>query len=487
MALTTPLSEVKDLKDKRVLVVGMARSGVAMVNFLLEAGAQVTVSDHKSRAELAPALEQIEGLPNLQFDLGGHTPKTFLAQDLIVLSPGVPPNLKIFDYARGNGVQVTGEFEFATWFIKEPVIAVTGTNGKSTTCKLIELFLKESGVPVWLGGNFGEPLVEYLRKVQRIANPVAPVEGEDPVPVEIQPKVVVAEVSSFQLEHSERFNPQNIVFTNLAENHQDRYRSMEDYVNAKRRIFANTNQATTSILNADDNAVVELARDPAVQRGRIFYFSRKPQLEPQIMTIGGAVCIGNEIRVRTGPDIETYTVKQMKMRGKHSIDNIMAATLASREHGATHDAIQKVVDTYPGMPHRLEYVRRVGGVEFFNDSKATNVHAVLRALDAFEENIIMIMGGKDTNLSYEALRDIVKRKVKTLILVGEAKERINRDIGDFSETFLIGTFEEAVLIAYQKSRIGDIVLLSPGASSYDMFDSFEERGNYFKDIVRRFR
>ena len=478
-----PFSEVKDLKDKRILVVGMARSGVSMVSFLLEAGAQVTVSDHKSRAELAPALEQIEGLPNLQFDLGGHTPKTFLAQDLIILSPGVPPNLKIFDYARGNGVQVTGEFEFATWFIKEPVIAITGTNGKSTTCKLIELFLTESGVPCWLGGNFGEPLVEYLRKLQAIEKGPT----EEKPEVDVRPKVVIAEVSSFQLEHSDRFTPQNIVFTNLAENHQDRYRSREDYVNAQRRIFANTNQATTSILNADDNAVVELARDPAVQRGRIFYFSRKPQLEPQIMTIGGAVCIKDEIRVRTGPDIETYTVKKMKMRGKHSIDNIMAATLAAREHGATHDAIQRVIDSYPGMPHRLEYVRRVGGVEFFHDSKATNVHAVLRALDAFEENIIMIMGGKDTNLSYEALRDIVKKKVKTLILVGEAKERINRDIGDFSETFLIGTFEEAVLISYQKSRIGDIVLLSPGASSYDMFDSFEERGNYFKEIVKRFR
>ena len=467
-----PLTEVKDLKDKRVLVVGLARSGVSVVRFLAESGCVVTVSDHKSKAELSPALEQIDGLGVL-YDLGGHTPKVFLQQDLIVLSPGVPPNLKIFDYARSHGVQVTGEFEFATWFIKEPIIAVTGTNGKSSTCKLTELFLKESGLKVWLGGNFGEPLIEYVKDVAK--NPEARV------------GTVVAEVSSFQLEHCDRFTPQNVVFTNLAENHQDRYRSMEDYVNAKRRIFQNTNQATTSILNADDNAVVELARDPAVQRGRIFYFSRKPQLEPQIMTIGGAVCIKDEVRVRTGPEIEYYTVKAMKMRGKHSIDNVMAATLAAREHGATHDAIQKVVDSFPGMPHRLEYVRRVGGVEFFNDSKATNVHACLRALDAFDENIILIMGGKDTNLNYEALREVVRRKVKNLILVGEAKERINRDLGDFSETFLIGTFEEAVLIAYQKSRIGDTVLLSPGASSYDMFDSFEERGNYFKDIVRRFR
>jgi UDP-N-acetylmuramoylalanine--D-glutamate ligase len=469
-----PISELKDLKDKRVLVVGLARSGVAMVHFLHENGAQVTVSDHKSKAELAPSLEQVDGL-GVQLDLGGHTPKTFLAQDFIVLSPGVPPNLKIFDYARSHGVQVTGEFEFATWFIKEPIIAVTGTNGKSTTCKLIELFLSESGVRCWLGGNFGEPMVEYLRK-QSKADPALP-----------KNQVVVAEVSSFQLEHCERFTPHNVVFTNLAENHQDRYRTMEDYVNAKRRIFQNTNQATTSILNADDNAVVELARDPAVQRGRIFYFSRKPQLEPQIMTIGGAVTIKDEVRVRTGPDIEYYSVKNMKMRGKHSIDNIMAASLAAREHGASHDGIQKVIDTFPGMAHRLEYVRRVGGVEFFNDSKATNVHAVLRALDAFDENIILIMGGKDTNLNYESLRDVVRRKVKNLILVGEAKERINRDIGDYSETFLIGTFEEAVLIAYQKSRIADVVLLSPGASSFDMFDSYEERGNYFKDIVKRFK
>jgi UDP-N-acetylmuramoylalanine--D-glutamate ligase len=462
-----PISTVQELKDKRVLVVGLARSGVSMVHFLKEAGANVTVSDHKSKAELSQALEQIDPL-GVQYDLGGHTPKVFLAQDVIILSPGVPPNLKIFDYARSNGVTVTGEFEFATWFIREPIIAVTGTNGKSTTCKLIELFLKESGLTVWLGGNFGDPLIEYVRK-------------------DLHTQVVVAEVSSFQLEHCERFNPQNVVFTNLAENHQDRYRSMEDYVNAKRRIFQNTNQATTSILNADDNAVVELARDPSVQRGRIFYFSRKPSLEPQIMTIGGAVTIKDEIRVRTGPEIEYYSVKEMKMRGKHSIDNVMAAILAAREHGAKHDAIQKVINTFTGMPHRLEYVRRVGGVEFFNDSKATNVHAVLRALDAFEENVILIAGGKDTNLSYEPLRDAVRRKVKNLILVGEAKERINRDLGDYSETFLIGTFEEAVLIAYQKSRIGDVVLLSPGCSSFDMFDSFEERGNYYKEIINRFR
>lgn len=460
--------ELNELSGKRILIVGLAKTGVSLAHFLCRHGAVVTVSDHKSKAELSGHLEKLDGLP-VTLELGGHTPKTFLNQDLIVLSPGVPPHLKIFDYARSQGVHVTGELEFCAQFIKEPIIAVTGTNGKTTTTNLIHTFLTESGVKSWIGGNIGDPLSDYLLKGDR-AN------------------VLVLEVSSFMLEHVQKFNPSNIVFMNLAENHLDRYRTMEEYVNAKRKIFLNTHQGTTSILNADDNAVVELARDPMVQRGRIFYFSRKPSLEPQIMNIGGAVTIKNQIRVRTGPvDVEFFQLENCKMKGKHSYENIMAAILAAREHGAKHEAIQRVIDNYKGMPHRLEYVRKVGGVEFYNDSKATNVHAVLRALDAFDENVILIMGGKETNLNYAPLRDKIQRKVKTLILVGEAKERINRDIGDFSETFLIGTFEEAVLIAYQKSRIGDTVLLSPGASSFDMFDSYVERGNYFKEIVNKFR
>jgi UDP-N-acetylmuramoylalanine--D-glutamate ligase len=461
-------TEPSELKDKKIMVIGLAKSGIALVRFLHENGAKVTVSDHKSKPELSHFLEQIDDLTTLEFDLGGHTPKKFLEQDLIILSPGVAPQLKIFDYARHHGVKVTGEFEFACWFVKEPIIAITGTNGKTTVTYLIHKILKESGVKSWIGGNYGTPVVEYLRQPEKA-------------------QVLVLEVSSFQLEHAEKFNPKNIVFTNLAENHLDRYKSMEDYINAKRRIFGNTNPTTTSVLNADDNAVIELARDPAVQRGRIFYFSRKASLEPQIMNIGGVVNINDELRVRTGPDIESFSTKNIRARGNHTIENLMAAILAAREHGATREAIQSVIDGFKGIPHRLEYVRRVGGVEFFNDSKATNVHSVKRALDSFDENVILIMGGKDTNLSYESLRDLVRKKVKSLILVGEAKERINRDVGDFCETYLIGTFEEAVLIAYQKSRIGDKVLLSPGCSSFDMFDSYVERGNYFKEIVATFK
>ncbi len=459
--------DVSELKGKRILVVGMARTGVSLAKFLVKYEANVTVSDHKSRAELSSYLELMEGVP-VTYELGGHTPKTFLNQDLIVLSPGISPNLKIFDYARSQGVKVTGEFEFCSQFVKEPMIAITGTNGKTTVSHLTHLFLKESGVNAWLGGNYGAPLADYLMGPQ-------------------DAQVLVCEVSSFMLELAETFTPRNIVFTNLAENHLDRYRNMEEYVNAKRKIFLNTNQSTTSILNADDNAVVELARDPAVQRGRIFYFSRKQALEPQIMNIGGAVAIKGKVHVRTGPEIEYFNLTNIKMKGTHSVENMMAALLAAREYGARHEVIQNVMDNFTGMPHRLEYVRRVGGVEFYNDSKATNVQSVRRALDAFDENVILIMGGKDTNLTYTPLAEIIRRKVKTLILVGEAKERINREIGDYAETFLIGTFEEAVLIAFQKSRIGDTVLLSPGCSSFDMFENYVERGNYFKEIVNRFR
>lgn len=460
--------DVAELKDKKILIVGLGKTGVALAKFLTKYEAQVTVTDHKSKPELSEQLEQLDGYTNIKFELGSHSPKTFLSQDLVVLSPGVAPHLKIFEYARQQGIKITGEFEFSSGFIKEPIVGITGTNGKTTVARLAEEMLKASGIDVWVGGSTEIPITNYLLEEKKA-------------------KVVLAEVSSFMLEHAVDFAPTNIVFTNLAENHLERYRSMEEYVNAKRRIFKNTTQPTVSILNADDNAVVELARDPSVQNGRIFYFSRKPALEPQIMNIGGAVNVGDELRVRTGPEIETFSIKNMKIKGKHSIENMMAALLLAREHGATHEAVQKVIDTFIGLKHRLEYVRKVGGVLFYNDSKATNVHAVMRALDCFDENVILIAGGKDTNLNYTPLQNMIKRKVKTLILVGEAKERINRDLGDFSETYLIGTFEEAVLIAYQKSRIADVVLMSPGCSSFDMFDSYKERGDYFKEIVKKFK
>lgn len=458
--------EFSDLKDKQILIVGLGKTGVALARFLVKHGVQVTISDHKSEAELAHYLEQIEDL-SVQLELEGHNPKSFLNKNYVILSPGVPSHLKLFEYIKAQGVEVTGEFEFCSRFVKQPLLVVTGTNGKTTTVDLIYRSLKESGKKVWAGGNFGEPLSEYLYK------------GEEA-------DFLVVEASSFMLEHVDQMTPKNIIFTNLAEDHLDRYRSMEKYVNAKRKIFKNVGAQTTVILNADDKAILELARDPGVQKGCLIYFSRQKYLEPQIMKIGGAILIGNQIQVQMGSGIEYYSVENNKLQGAHSYENIMAAILTARRNGADWESIQKVISSYVGRTHRLSYVRRVGGVNFYNDSKATNIHSVMRALDIFEDNVILIMGGKDTGLNYKPLAKRIQRKVKNLILVGEAKERINRQIGDYSETFVIGTFEEAVLIAYQKSRIGDTVLLSPGCPSIDIFNSYEERGEVFESLVNQF-
>ncbi len=461
------INKVEDLKDKKILVVGLGRTGVSLVYFLSQHGAKITVSDHKSEAELSKHLKKITDLP-VQLQLEGHTPNVFLDQDVIVVSPGISVNSKLFEHVRSRGVWVTGEFEFCSAFVKEPMILVTGTNGKTSVVDMTYYFLKNSGVKVWVGGNYDQPLSQYL------------CDG-DPA------DVLVVEVSSFMLEHVENMAPQCIVFTNFSENHLDRHRTVNEYLAAKRKIFKNTYLKTTSILNADDRTVLEIAHDPVVQKGCILYFSRKKVLEPQIMQIGGAVMIDNKIHVRTGPEIEYYSMEDVKVVGPHIYENIMAAILASREYGAKQSAIQKTLETYTGPAHRMEYVRKVGGVAFYNDSKATNVHAVVRAIDSFEGSLILIMGGKDGALNYGVLKDHVRRKVKNLILVGESKETINRDIGDYSETFLIGTFEEAIEIAYQKSRIGDVVILSPGCASFDCFNSYQERGNLFKELVNQFK
>lgn len=457
----------KDLAGKKVMVVGLSTTGISLVKFLVSKKAEITVSDHKSAAELADNLEQVEHL-DIHYDLGGHTPKAMLNQELIILSPGVPADLKIFEYVKQNGIAITGDIEFASQFIEEPIIAITGTNGKTTTANIAYKFLKRSGVDVWIGGNFGRPLVEYLLEDKKYS-------------------VIICEVSSFQLEHAKTFSPKTIIFTNISENHLDRYKSFETYSGAKRRIFLNTNKAMTSVLNADDSGVVNMARDPIVQRGRIFYFSKRKGLEPQIMNIGGAVCAKDEISLRVGPEIEKYSIKNTKFKGTHIVENIMSAMCASRDFGADPKVIQQVINSYVGLPHRIEYVGKAHSVDFYNDSKATNIHAVHRALSAFDGNVVLLAGGKDANINFGGLAEIIRQKVKMLILFGEAKEKINRAIGNCSETFLIGTFEEAVYQAYQRSSMGDVVLLSPGCPSFDLFDSYIERGNYFKKLIKNYQ
>ncbi len=455
-------------KGKRVLIVGFGISGVAVAKYMCKQGAKVTVTDLRQRAELNEAVAACEGLP-LEYDLGKHNSKTFTMAELIVVSPGVPLNIKPLDEARELNIPITNEIELAASGLKEPLIGITGTNGKTTTTILVgEMFKADQRAP-YVGGNVGKPLLDYFT------------DG-------LKADVVVAELSSFQLELTQRLIPAVAVFTNIEEDHLDRYSSMEAYVAAKKRLLQACDKNSYVVLNYDCPRVSAFAE---ANPGRPLWFTKR---DP--MKVGGEFaerfvgCYFNAAKKQivdrvTGKE-ELYDVSQFRLMGEHNKENLMAAICAARAMGVSAKAVQQVINTFKGVAHRLEFVRRKDGVYFFNDSKGTNVMSMKRSLTSFLSSpVILIAGGKDKNSEFGPLVDLVEKKVKILILLGEAKEKINRALGDYAETFLVGTFEEAVLLAYQKSRSGDVVLLSPGCASFDMFRSYEERGDYFKKLVNQ--
>lgn len=453
-------------KGKKVLVVGFGLSGVAVTKYMVKQGARVTVTDMKQKSELMDSVNACNGL-KIEFELGKHNNKTFHTSELIVVSPGVPLNIKPIEEAREMNVPITSEIEIAAGAFKEPLVAITGTNGKTTVTTLIGEMFKAENKPAYIGGNIGKPLLNY-----HVDNEKA--------------DVIVAELSSFQLELTEKLIPAVAIFTNLEEDHLDRYADMGAYIAAKKKLLKACDRNSYVILNHDDPTIQKFADET---QGKVIWFTKK---DP--MLIGGTFAeqfVGAYYKVDTKQIIakisgkeEVYELNGFRLFGEHNKENLMAAILAARVQGVSPKAIQSVISNFRGVPHRLEFVRKKDGVFFFNDSKGTNVMSVKRSLQAFINNpIILIAGGKDKNQDFGPLVDLVRSKCKIIILLGEAKEKINRSIGDFAETYLVGTFEEAILLAYQKSRSGDIILLSPGCSSFDMFRNFEERGDYFKKLV----
>ena len=388
---------------------------------------------------------------------------------MIVVSPGVPLTLKVLDLSRAANIPLTTEIELAANAIKEPLICITGTNGKTTTTMLIGEMFKADGKTAFVGGNIGKPLLDYVN------------EGE-------KADIVVAEISSFQLELVDKLVPSVAVFTNLEEDHLDRYGDFAKYTEAKKKLLKCADRNSYVVLNYDSPNIARFAQETS---GKVMWFTKKNP-----MTVGGefaerfygvyADVPGKKIVDKISGKEEIYDLAQFRVFGDHNKENLMAAICAARAVGVSTKAINQVIREFKGVAHRLEFVRRKDGVFFFNDSKGTNVMSVQRSLAAFQQNpIILIAGGKDKGGDFAPVADLVRRRVKILILVGEAKERINRAIGDYAETYLVGTFEEAVLLSFQKSRSGDIVLLSPGCSSQDQFRNFEERGDYFKKIVNQ--
>ncbi len=426
-----------DLKDKKILVVGLARTGAATVQFLSRRGARVKVSDAKTAAELAPFLGPLQGL-SVDWEMGGHTEAFFSDADLIVMSPGVPLNLPPVEKARAKGTPVLSEVELAFRFLRRPLIAITGTNGKTTTT------------------NIGNPLIAYVEGPQ-------------------DDEWVVAEISSFQLEGVSEFRPKIGVLLNLTEDHLDRYETFGEYVAAKERIFAKQKKEDYALLNADDPLTFALA-------GR---------LEPQVLLFSArrAVSFGSFLTPEgilfqgLNGTRERFELGRIKIKGAHNVENLMAAIAVGKMCGCPREALQRVMDEFPGIEHRLEWVRRLDGVNYFNDSKGTNVGAVVKSLQSFKEPIILIAGGKDKGGDYGPLKDLIAERVKGMALIGEAKERIFSALGNLTEAAKLGSLEEAVRWARSKARPGEIVLLSPACSSYDMFANYQERGKRFKEIV----
>ena len=439
------------------MVVGLARTGLVASLFAAGYGATVTATDIGSEKELAEAASKLRAA-GVSLELGGHDPKTFSAQDLIVVSPGVPAKLAALGEARAAGVPVWSEIELAWRFLRGKLVAVTGSNGKTTTASLIAHILKTSGINTLLGGNIGVPLLSLVQS-------------------STDSTVTVAEISSFQLETIEAFSPEIGVLLNLSPDHLDRHASFEKYAAAKMRLFENQLDRDYAVLNADDPEVIK--RMPS--RPHVFWFSRRKRVAQ------GAFLSDDQIIVRhEGSEVAVGRRDEISLRGEHNLENVLAACAASHLAGATPAGIANGIKTFGGVEHRLEFTGNFGGVEFYNDSKATNVDAALKAVEAFNQPLIVILGGKDKGSPYVPLREPLRRSARLVILIGEASQKIAADLGDAAPLMQAGTLDRAVQVAIERAQAGDVVLLAPACSSFDQFENYEQRGRVFKQLVAKF-
>ena len=444
-----------ELAGKQVLVVGLARTGVATALFCAARGARVTATEERPESEIAEVAAKLRAA-GVTLELGGHGPRTFVEQDLIVPSPGVPPTMPVLAAARAAGVPVWSEIELAWRFLHGRLICITGSNGKTTTTSLIGHILETAGLPVQAAGNIGTPLISR-------------------VDVSSDSGFTVVEASSFQLESISAFRPDVAVLLNLTPDHLDRHGSMESYARAKARLFENQTEQDAAVVNADDAE----ASQYAPSRPHVFWFSRKKRVA------SGCFLRNDEIVFRRdGSETVLLRRTDIGLRGDHNVENVLAAAAAATLAGVEPEAIAEGVRSFAGVEHRIEYVATVSGVEYFNDSKATNVDATLKALDAFSGNVLVILGGKDKGCDYAILRDALRRHARMVLLIGSAANKIEAQLGRIVPAEHAGTMARAVEIAAERAQPGDTVLLAPACASFDQFESYEHRGRVFKQLVR---
>ena len=445
-----------DLKDKRVLVVGLGKSGVASALFLKERGARVTVSDTKSPDQLRDEIPVLLD-HGITVETGGHGERTFRGQDLIVVSPGVPVDAAPLVQARAAGEPVIGEIELAAQNLPGEIVAITGSNGKTTTTTLVGEILAAGGFPVSVGGNIGTPAISLVERAT----------GQT---------IVVLEVSSFQLETIQTFRPKVAVVLNVTPDHLDRHRTFQTYVDAKTRIFENQQASDFAVLNEDDPTCRTL-RDRT--RAQVFWFSRKKEVQQ-----GACVRDGKIFFLDGKSQREVMLVSEIPLKGAHNVENVLAGVCAGALMGCEPAKIRQAIQNFKAVEHRLEYVATIKGVEYFDDSKATNVDATIKALESFPKNIHLILGGKDKGSDYTVLNDLLRERVKRVYTIGAAAEKIESHIKGAAEVVHAETLENAIRRASAVAEPGDVVLLAPACASFDQFQSYNHRGRVFKEVVR---
>lgn len=440
---------MENLKGKKVLVVGLGKSGISVTKLLVRLGAEVKVTDIKSEDELRNDLEELKGL-NFERNFGSHRLEDFLEAHLIVVSPGVRSDLPHLKEAKDKGIEVIGELEFASRFVSEPIIAITGTNGKTTVTTLLGNIFRSAFGDVFVGGNIGKPFTDYVLEGKRA-------------------KFVILEVSSFQLETIRHFHPHCAAILNITEDHLDRYESFEDYAKAKYRIFENQTPSDIAVLNWNLPRFGEI-------KSKTYFFSLNKEEGTS------AYCEKEEIIVDVFGSRYTYSRSVSPLFGKHNTENLLAVILICHLFEIEKGVIERGLSEFKGLPHRIEFVREIDGVIFLDDSKATNVGATKMALESLSGKAILICGGKDKGGSYKPILEEIE-KLKAVVAIGEAKERIARELGEKIDVYKESNLEGAVKKALDLAERGDFVLLSPMCSSFDMFRDYKERGEKFKEIV----
>ncbi|MDY0292002.1 MAG: UDP-N-acetylmuramoyl-L-alanine--D-glutamate ligase [Desulfuromonadaceae bacterium] len=440
-----------DLKGKHIVVAGGGLSGIAAANFCSSRGARVSLSDTRHANEIT-GLPQLD--PSIELECGGHTEPLFLCADLIILSPGIPLHVPVINRALQAGIPVWGEIELASRFLNIPVLAITGTNGKSTVTSLCGHILRHCGEQVFIGGNIGTPLIEAVGGAYSVA---------------------VVELSSFQLETVTSFHPQVAVLLNISPDHLDRYADMSSYMEAKQRIFSQQDATDVVVLNQDDPQVLALAQGFPARR---ICFSSS-----QILAEGLSLESSSVLWRHSAAEYR-FDCNALQLRGVHNLENVMAALAACSVRGHTPATMWKAACEFTALPHRMELVRTLNGVRWYNDSKGTNIGSVEKGLRSFDSPLTLIAGGKDKGGDYAILRPLLKEKQPQLILLGAAAEKMAAAWGDICDITMATSMQDAVKYAHQKTHAPGSVLLSPGCSSFDMFSSFTERGEVFTALVQ---